>query len=314
MAADLESLCREGRQLFRQGKHARSIQVFQEALKLDPDRADVHEAIATAAFVLKQYDLAITHFTRATQLRPMDAKPYINLGAVHNRRGDYQAAAEALKKAISRDGKSVEAYYNLGIAYRGLHQPAMAVNAYKEALRINPRMLDAMLNLGNLYLEMNNPKYAIEQYRKALEINPDFAKAKQGLARAEDMQAQAKQNFSPFGRLVDTKAIEQAADKIKFKKMTPEERIGDRQTVRRLMIEAQALAQQLLEHARDVLENDVMQLNRSVQLSQRSVHKFLYEANENFQASCKKFEELRAELLRVTNAADAHESSLKATK
>jgi hypothetical protein len=96
--------------------------------------------------------------------------------------------------------------------------------------------------------------------------------------------------------------------------MTPEERIGDRQTVRRLMIEAQALAQQLLEHARDVLENDVMQLNRSVQLSQRSVHKSLYEVNENFQASCKKFEELRAELLRVTNAADAHESSLKATK
>lgn len=183
MAADLEDLCKIGRQLFRQGKHAEAIQMFEQALQADPDRADAHDAIATAYFVAKQFDKAVEHFTRVTQLKPMDAKAYINLGAVFNRMEQFQKAADILKKAMSRDGKAVEAYYNLGIAYRGLKQPAMAINSYKEAIKINPRMLDAMQNLGNTYLEMNNLKSAIEQYKRALEINPDFERAKRGLVR-----------------------------------------------------------------------------------------------------------------------------------
>jgi tetratricopeptide (TPR) repeat protein len=312
MAADLESLCKEGRQLFRQGKHAEAIRVFEQALTIDPDQFEIHDAIATAHFVLKQYDQAIEHFTRMTQLKPMNAKAYINLGAVYNRKEEFQKAADILKKAISRDGKAVEAYYNLGIAYRGTKQPAMAVNAYKEALKLNPQMLDAMQNLGNSYLEMNNPKAAIEQYKRALEIDPDFERAKRGLARAEEALNQAAANFNPFGRLVEQNPVKQAKLDVRLKKMTPEERVGDRQVVRRLLIESQAVSQQLLEHLRDTLYEELVQLNRGVQKNPREVHKSLFDTIDSFQKSVQKFQDLRIQLQRLAKDLRAHEATLKA--
>lgn len=311
MAVDLEGLCKEGRQLFRQGKHAESIQVLEQVLKSDPDRADVHEAIATAHFILKQYDQAVEHFTRVMQLKPMDAKAYINLGAVFNRKEEFQKAADVLKRAVSRDGKAVEAYYNLGIAYRGLKQPAMAVNSYKEAIKLNPRMLDAMQNLGNTYLEMNNYKAAIEQYKKALEIDPDFERAKRGLARAEEAENQAKANFNPFGRLVEQNPVKQAKMDVRLKKLTPEERVGDRQFIRRLTIEVQAASQQLFEHLRDILEEELMQLNRGMQMSQREVHKSVFGTIERFQAAVQKFQSLRTQLQQSAKTLAAHETAMR---
>jgi tetratricopeptide (TPR) repeat protein len=279
-------------------------------LTLDPDRADVHEAVATAYFIMKQYGLAIEHFTRVTQLRPTEAKALINLGAVYNRQGEFQKAADILKKAMAKDGKAVEAYYNLGIAYRGLNQLQLAANTYKEALRINPRMLDAMQNLANLLLEMNNPRAAIEQYKKALEINPDFDRAKLGLARAEEAQKQTKANINPFGRLVSETALNAAPTEIRARRLDPVERKNDRQILRRLMIEMQATNQQLLEHLRDHLEGELTQLNRGVQTSNEKVSKLLFSSNDSFQDVLKRFQELRAELRRLTKELKAHESQM----
>ena len=311
MAADLESLTKEGRHLFRQGKHADAIRVFEQALQIAPDQFEIHEAIAAAHFVLKQYDQAIAHFTRVTQLKPMNAKAYINLGAVYNRMENFQQAADILKKAISRDGKAVEAYYNLGIAYRGTKQPAMAVNAYKEAIKLNPRMLDAMQNLGNSYLEMNNPKAAIEHYKHALEIDPDFVRAQRGLARAEETLNQASAAFNPFGRLVEQNPVKQVKLDVQLKKMTQEERLADRQTVRRLIIESQAATLQLFEHLRDKLLEDLAQLNRGVQKSRGEVHKSLFEANEQYQTGFQKFQNLRTQLQRAAKDLQSHEATLK---
>ena len=311
MPADLESLCKEGRQFFRARDYQRAITAFEKAVALDPDQADVHDAVATAYFALKNYDKAIEHFRRTSQLRPIDPKPLINLGAVFNRKEDYHKAADVLKKAISRDGKAIEAYYNLGIAYRGLNQPAMAANSYKEALRINPRMLDALQNLGNTYLEMNNIKAAIEQYKKALEVNPDFERAQRGLKRAEEAQNQAKATFSPFGRLVSEPTLKQPKTETAAKKLSAEEHIADRQFLRRSMIEIQATTQQLFEHLRDSLHDDTVQLNRGVQMSQRQVNKLVFSASEQFQASVQKFQMLRKDLRKLFKDLQAHEDSLK---
>ena len=53
MAADLESLCKEGRQLFRHGKYAESIHAFEQVLKADPDRSDVHDAIEVVSIFVE---------------------------------------------------------------------------------------------------------------------------------------------------------------------------------------------------------------------------------------------------------------------
>jgi tetratricopeptide (TPR) repeat protein len=310
-AADLESLCKEGRRCFREGKYRQAISSFEQALTLDVDRVEVHDGLATSYFVMKQYDLAAKHFSRASQLRPMDPKPLINWGAVLNRQSEFQKAADVLKKALTRDGKAVEAYYNLGIAYRGLNQMAMAVNSYKEALKINPRMLDAMQNLGNVYLEMGNSKGAVDQFKKALEINPDFERAQRGLQRAEGALAAAKAQISPFGRLVNEASLNQTKVDSHARRLNSEERVSDRQTLRRLMIEMQAAGEEFVEYLRDDLEVDLAQLNRGVQSSQQVVSQLVFTANDKFQATFKRFTELRGRLQRLMKDLQRHEEGLQ---
>ncbi len=309
--ADLESLCKEGRRCFREGKYQQAISFFENALKLDLDRVEVHDGLATSFFVMKQYDRAVEHFSRASQLRPMDPKPLINWGAVLNRQGEFQKAADVLKKALTRDGKAVEGYYNLGIAYRGLNQMAMAVNSYKEALKINPRMLDAMQNLGNVYLEMGNAKGAVDQYKKALEINPDFERAQRGLQRAEEALATAKAQLSPFGRLVNEASLKQTKVDSHTRKLSSEERVSDRQMLRRLMIEMQTAGEELFEHLRDDMEVDLAQLNRGIQSSQQAASQLLFTASDKFQATFKRFTELRGQLQRLVNDLKRHEEGLQ---
>jgi tetratricopeptide (TPR) repeat protein len=312
--ADLESLCKDGRRCFREGKFPQAISYFEKALTLDLDRVEVHDGLATSYFVMKQYDRAAEHFSRASQLRPMDPKPLINWGAVLNRQGEFQKAADVLKKALTRDGNAVEAYYNLGIAYRGLNQMAMAVDSYKEALRINPRMLDAMQNLGNVYLEMGNSKAAVDQYKKALEINPDFERAQRGLQRAEEALAAAKAQLSPFGRLVNEASLNQTKVDSHARKLRSEERVSDRQVLRRLMIEMQAAGEELAECLRDDLDVDLAQLNRGVQSSQQVVSQLLFTANDKFQTTFTRFTDLRGQLQRLVNDLKRHEEGLQQIK
>ena len=309
-APDLDSLAKEGRQLFRLGKYQESIPIFERVLKHDPDQADVHDAVAMAYFILKQYDLAIEHFNRVAQLQPTNAKVHINIGAVYNRKEEFQKASEVLKKAVAKDGKAVEAYYNLGIAYRGLKQFPMAVNAYKEALRLNPKMLDALQNLGNVLLEMNNPKAAIEQYKKALDLNPKFVRAQRGLERAEEAQGKVAASFNPFGRLVAESPTKQAPIEFRPKNLSPEERLADRQILRRMMVEFQSTGQQMMEHLRDAVIDDVIQLNRGVQQSTKEISKLLFSTQDKFQRSLKKFHELHNDLQKLSNELREHEAEV----
>lgn len=309
-APDLDSLSKEGRALFRQGKYQDAIPVFERVLKHDPDQADVHDAAAMAHFALKQYDQAIEHFHRVAQLQPTNAKVLVNMGAVYNRKEEFQRASEVLKKAVAKDGKAIEAYYNLGIAYRGLKQLPMAVNAYKEALRLNPQMLDALQNLGNVLLEMNNPKAAIEQYKKALDLNPEFARAQRGLARAEEALGMQAAAFNPFGRLVADSPTKLAPVEFRPKNLSPAERLADRQTLRRMTVELQATGQQMMEHLRDSMTDDVIQLNRGVQQSSKEVSKLLYSAYDKFQRSLKEFHELQLKLQKLSNELRRHETEM----
>ncbi len=312
---DVEGLCKEGRQLFRQAKYAQAVQFFDQALKIDPDRAEIHDMLGAAHFVLKNYEKAVVHFSRVSQLKPTDAKPLINLGAVYNRKDDFQKAADVLKRAVARDGKSVEAYYNMGIAYRGLSQLAMAISSYKEALKFNPRMLDAIQNMANCLLEQGSHKAAIEQYKKALEINPDFERAQRGLARAEEAHKIATANFSPFGRLVSEAALKQtpsqSSAKVHFRQLSDEEKTHDRQVLRRLMIELKTATEEFFTQLSEDLLEEVIHLNRSVQAGSRDVSKHLFAANEKYQEAYSEFTELRDKVQQYIKQLKQHEAAMK---
>lgn len=209
-AGTVETLLHQAQVKSQQRDAISAVALYRQALAVDPDSADALEGLAMVFFQAGDFNSAIEKFVRLTQLQPQESRHYVNLGAIYNRLGQHQQAVEVLRKAIQRDRKCANAYYNLGIAQRKLGQQAMAISAYKEAIRAEPLMAEAYLNLANVYLESNNFPLAILNFNKALEIRPELEKARVGLSRAEDALEQTKVAKNPFGRLVDTKALEAA--------------------------------------------------------------------------------------------------------
>lgn len=177
-------LVAEGRQLLRVRKFPEAAERFTAAIAANPHDYRAHEAMATVAFVTKDFEAAAKYFREASRCDASRPEPLINLGAVLNKLQRYKEAIEVLQKGLGRNRSSAEAYYNLGIAYRGSGDSSMAVSAYREAIRLKSDFAEAYQNLGNAYLDVNNKRQATTAFTRALELNPELGGAKRGLQKA----------------------------------------------------------------------------------------------------------------------------------
>lgn len=277
--SELETLCSQAKLHVKQRQFDQAIALFQQALQLDDDSAEAHEALAATYAMAGNIELAIQHYQRVTLLAPRRAVAFVNLGALYNRTGDFNKAVEMSRKAVNIDRKSADGYYNLGIAHRKLNQLPLALPAYREAIRINPQMVVAHQNLGNVFLDMGNAREAINHFKKALEIDPEFVRAKVGLEKAELLKLQGKSAFSPFGRLVEAAPPGQhdALDTSKLRSLTHEEREEDHHIVQVLDRSIARAAKALRDQLRLKVVPEIMELDRSVG------------SNASFQETLRKF-------------------------
>lgn len=306
-AESTADLLSQARAALRAGDVEWAAELFRSVLEDEPLCYEAHEGVAMASFAQKDYATAVTHFTRMTQLKPTDGKPWINLGAVFNKMQQFQKAIDALRKGIAKEKKSAEAYYNLGLAYKGLNQLSMAVTAYRDAIKINSQMVEAHTNLANVLVEMKNYQQAISHYRQALEIDPSFDRARRGLENADDMAQSAKSAISPFGRLVDTKTAGRGvATNAMRRPMSDSERHEDRMRLLGLCPEIEIAAKQFETNVRVDLERHLLGMNRAMALGQEGRAELLQSA-ENFRIAVRQFVELRRTLKRKLLELRAHE-------
>lgn len=297
-----DELIHRGRKAMRKKKFTVAIEAFRMAVTLEPDNPDGHNSLATACYMGREFEEAARHFNRVTQLKPRDANAFINLGALYNQTQDYQKAGDTLRKAIQRDGKSAEAYYNLGIAQKNLGQNAMAVNAYRECVKLKPEMAAAHLNLANLYVEQKNYKRAVEHYEKSLEAQPGFGSAQRGLNRVKQLQEQSRQEFSPFGRLVDTEALAEKNAVVKTKNLSDQERFADRQFLQLTTEEAGDLAERIHVQLRDQIDPSILALHRIISQDtdqQQAIFKAREVFHESLRQCARLFDSIQVEFQKL---------------
>ena len=299
-----EELLNEARRHVRHGRYDEAIAILQRLLAEDDVDVVLHDAIGSAYFLAGDNAGASQHFERITRLTNNPGKAFINLGAVYNRLGEYQAAVDSIRKGIQFEQKSVEGYYNLGVAHRRLGQYALAVTAYKEALRLDPVFAEAHQNLGNVFLDQGLPEQAAAHYRQALALKPTLERAKCGLSDAQRAAQLAKQAISPFGRLVDT-SVGQHADESGLRPLSVEERDLDRRRLHELSKEIESAAGELVANLSGPLDESLAQLERRLAIGK--IDGVLQEAGDEFAAAIAAAEESRRALRRKVLELVAHE-------
>jgi tetratricopeptide (TPR) repeat protein len=113
-------------------------------------------------------------------------------------RGDFQAAADAYRKATGLEPSIPQLWANLGLMDHQLGKSPEAIEAFKKAAELNSSLFVPQLFLGIEYLDARNPAAALPYLKRAVTINPGDVQAALSLGRAYsllDRGSQAAESF-----------------------------------------------------------------------------------------------------------------------
>jgi serine/threonine protein kinase/Tfp pilus assembly protein PilF len=162
----------------------KSIEYFQQAIKLDPNYAEAHAEVAEAWMRLEGVGVvthqqaeaeALVAATKALELDDNIPESHVSMAAIRFQGWNWDAAEKEILRAIQINPGSFLAHsvYINQLRHRGRFGDSIA--EAKLALTLDPVSAFAYENLGDAYMSDRQYDLAIEQYQKAIELNSDQA-------------------------------------------------------------------------------------------------------------------------------------------
>jgi tetratricopeptide (TPR) repeat protein len=145
---------------------------LRNALRLDPDVAEVHLALGQLMLSERKLGEAITHFRRAIALEPENGMAYARLGGALLASGNYRETLTAYQQAESLIDLDAEMKSNIAAAHGIPGNNAEAIRHYEEALLIRPDYAAAHFGIGYVLQVEGKYQEAIPHLTAALQIYP----------------------------------------------------------------------------------------------------------------------------------------------
>ncbi len=155
-----EQWLEEGNVLIGITRYQEALTAFEQAIRLDPNFAVVHNNKGWALNRLGRYQEGLIACEQAIRLDPNLAYAYNNKGWALNSLGRYQEALTAFEQAIRLDPNFAVVYNNKGWALNSLGRYQEALTAFEQAIRLDP----------NLTVAYNNKSYALNSLGRYQEI------------------------------------------------------------------------------------------------------------------------------------------------
>ncbi len=146
-------------------------QAFARLSALPPSAA-IHELLADAARIQRNYAQAAEHWREALKLAPEDRRLEKGLAQALWLNRDYESARPLLEKLVKLEPDSSELQLQLGDTL--LAQNAdQALPHLKNALRLAPASPRAHAALGRAYMRLGQPNLAVPHLKAALSLDQD---------------------------------------------------------------------------------------------------------------------------------------------
>lgn len=170
----------------RFGMEDRALEVYREALELEPTAAEVYHDIGNILSNRNRLQEAVDAYQQSLLCDPSQHGIYTRIGLVLSHAKRFSEAIRALRHEIRRGGATALTHYNLGEAFRQLADPARAVESFRKAIDEDPRMREA---LWGLFLSLQ----ALGRDDEAAGVLAKFEKIKAEADRRE-REAKAKKD------------------------------------------------------------------------------------------------------------------------
>lgn len=161
----------------------KAVQFYQEALKADPNAAEIFEELTELYVATNRLRDAVTTAEDTLKRNPENVDARRMLGKIYMRMistQDNKINEEYLKKALEqfkavteKDPKDADSWVMLGRLYRVSNNSPDAEKAFNAAIAAEPENVDALTSLAQLYSDLGDNGRAVEKLKAAAEKSPN---------------------------------------------------------------------------------------------------------------------------------------------
>ena len=213
----------------RQGHAAAAIELFRQALVLNPDCVDAMVGIALARIyqVINLYrldgrdtllDEAEALISRSSELAPNQHSMLKARALLLRARGKFAEAILATEAMIARNPAEPTAYKEMGLNKLYLGATQEAVDWFRRADAVAPRDPERwtwLQGLGRALMQLGDAEGAVDALRQTLESNPDYLRGKAMLAAAEALAgdlAAARRHLAEYAAVEPLMTVQRFAE------------------------------------------------------------------------------------------------------
>lgn len=188
-----------GKEQYAGQKYNQAIQMFDMAIELGSNNAELYLLRGNAHHSLSDYDNAISDFSQVIKLEPLNIQAHIGRGNAYQWRSrvykNYLFASEMgmlsfwLEDQPTRTKEFVMATPKDGIKTMAAQDWNRAISDLSLAIKLEPNSDDAYVTRGDAYVLHGNDNSATMDYNKALKLNPNNDKALSGVTLVYTGQA-----------------------------------------------------------------------------------------------------------------------------
>jgi tetratricopeptide (TPR) repeat protein len=189
--------------------HRKAINDMNEAIKLEPSRAEFYSNRGSCHFGVSDFKKSIQDFSEAIRRNPKDPENYFRRAEAEASDGQKQAALKDYDEAIKlqTDKAAVADYhYRRAMVLSDMRRYDDAIVDLSKAMEIEPDNADFVFERGVEYRALEKWKEADVDFSKAIELRPEFSAAfkhraivRSKLGNTEGAIADLKTAMSQYG-------------------------------------------------------------------------------------------------------------------
>jgi len=207
--------------LASRGQYSEALVLVEEALRLEPKRADLHHGRGQCMMHLGRPEAAIHCFEETLRLDPQHQFANQSKAAVLVKQESWEEAASCIRQVLKREPNCLDlrvdlarclteqgvklkasgrpepklfhdalqafegyapAYFHLGVEHSEAGRSQQAKEMYLKAVQLNPGYVEAWNNFGVACRALQEPENAVEAYRMALKANQNCVKTRDNMA------------------------------------------------------------------------------------------------------------------------------------
>jgi tetratricopeptide (TPR) repeat protein len=164
-----------GATLLKQGRHEEALKVFDKAVQLKPDDADLWANLGDALVQLERPAEAILSFQRALALNPRHWDAAQKAALLLYQAERFEDALVHFDRCDELQPDHFPTVYMRAFTLYKLKRFEEALAGNKRAHALDPTNADACNSIGNVLRSLDRNDEALAWYDRALELRPDFA-------------------------------------------------------------------------------------------------------------------------------------------